>query len=193
MFIFFLDWFSRAPTKHILGRSARRWEAWLIRVVLVLLASHLLFQPEANSELKQVRRVVVFYELGISSPAVALIDRELRATLDDSPYQIELYAEYQETTLFDTAAEQQELRESYVHKYQNRKPDLIIALGPSPLRFIVDSHEEFFPGIPIVFGGTSEQQADYPALDSHFTGCWEMFEPTKLWMWPYDSNLAAGT
>ena len=84
MFIFFLDWFSRAPTKHILGRSARRWEAWLIRVVLVLLASYLLFQPEANSELKQVRRVVVFYELGISSPAVALIDREMRATLDDS-------------------------------------------------------------------------------------------------------------
>ena len=148
-------------------------------MVLVLLASYLLFQPEANSELKQVRRVVVFYELGISSPAVALIDRELRATLDDSPYQIELYAEYLETTLFDTAAEQQEFRESYVHKYQNRKPDLIIALGPSPLRFIVDSHEEFFAGIPIVFGGTSEQQADNPALDSHFTGCWEMFEPAK--------------
>ena len=44
---------------------------------------------------------------------------------------------------------------------------------------MVDSHEKFFAGIPIVFGGTSEQQADNPTLDSHFTGCWEMFEPTK--------------
>ena len=42
-----------------------------------------------------------------------------------------------------------------------------------------DSHEKFFAGIPIVFGGTSEQQADNPPLDSHFTGCWEMFEPAK--------------
>ncbi len=166
--------------EHIFGPGARRWGAWRPKkVVLVLLASYLLFQPKANSELKQVRRVLVFYELGTSSPAVALIDRELRATLDDSRYQIELYAEYLETTLFDTPAEQQEFRKSYIHKYQNRKPDLIITLGPSPLQFIVNSHEKFFAGIPIVFGGTSEPQADKPTLDSHFTGCWEMFEPTK--------------
>jgi signal transduction histidine kinase len=148
-------------------------------VLLVLLTSCFLFQPKANPELKQVRRVVVFYELGLSSPAVALIDREVRAKLDDSRYQIELYPEYLETTLFDDPMDQQKFRESYIHKYQDRRPDLIIALGPSPLRFMVDSHEKFFAGIPIVFGGTSEQQADYPTLDSHFTGCWEMFEPTK--------------
>ena len=71
------------------------------------------------------------------------------------------------------------LREWYIHKYRDRKPDLIIALGPSSLRFMIDSHERFFAGIPIVFGGTSESQADNPKLDSHFTGCWEMFEPDK--------------
>ncbi len=43
-----------------------------------------------------------------------------------------------------------------------------------------DSHEKSFAGIPIVFGGTSEQQADNPTLDSHFAGCWEIsFEPAK--------------
>ena len=114
-----------------------------------------------------------------TSPAVALIDHEMRATLDDSRYQIELYPEYLETTLFDDPADQQEFRESYIRKYQRRRPDLIIALGPSPVRFMLDSHEKFFAGIPIVFGGTSEPQADNPTLDSHFTGCWEMFEPAK--------------
>jgi signal transduction histidine kinase/ABC-type uncharacterized transport system substrate-binding protein len=121
----------------------------------------------------------VFYELGLSSPAVALLDREMRAALDNSRYQIELYPEYLETTLFDDPVDQRELRESYIRKYQRRKPDLIIALGPSAVRFMIDSHEKFFASIPIVFGGTSQAQADNPMLDSHFAGCWEMFEPAK--------------
>ena len=148
-------------------------------VTFVVLAACLFFQPSANSQVMEVRRVAVLYELGPSSPAVALFDREMRAVLDNSRYQIELYGDYLETTLFDDPAAQQSLREWYVHKYRDRKPDLIIALGPSPLRFMIDSHEKFFAGIPIVFGGTSESQADNPKLDSHFTGCWEMFQPDK--------------
>jgi len=161
-------------------RGARRSEALRpVRAVFVFLTFCLLFQPTANPQLKEVRRVVVFYELGLTSPAVALIDREMLARLDASRYQIELYPEYLETTLFDDPADQQKIRESYIRKYRNRKPDLIIALGPSPVRFMIDFHQKFFAGIPIVFGGTSEQQADNPMLDSEFTGCWEMFEPAK--------------
>jgi signal transduction histidine kinase len=161
-------------------QGARQSEALRpVRVIFVFLTFCLLFQHIANSQLKEVRRVVVFYELGLSSPAVALIDREMLATLDNSRYQIELYREYLETTLFDDPADQQKIRESYIRKYEHRRPDLIIALGPSPVRFMFDSHEKFFAGIPIVFGGTSERQADNPALDSHFTGCWESFEPAK--------------
>lgn len=146
---------------------------------LVLLTACLLFQPGAGQELKQVRRVAIFYELGLSSPAIALADREMRAALENSPYQIELYPEFMETTLFDDPADQQQFRKSYIRKYQNRRLDLIIALGPAPLRFMVDSHEKFFADIPIVFGGTSEQQADYPTVDPHFTGCWADYDPSK--------------
>jgi signal transduction histidine kinase len=163
-----------------LGRSTQRCRALQPRVIThALLAACLLFQPKANSQVKEVRRVVVFYELGPASPAVALFDREMRAALESSRYHIELYGEYLETTLFDDPGSQQAFREWYVHKYRNRRPDLIIAAGPSPLRFLIDAHEKFFAGIPIVFGGTSESQADNPKLDSHFTGCWEMFEPEK--------------
>jgi signal transduction histidine kinase len=151
----------------------------LRRMVLVLFTSCLLFQPKAAADVKEVKRVLVFYEMGLSSPAVTLIDHEMLATLEDSRYQIELYREYLETTLFDDPAAQEALRESYIHKYQDRRPDLIIALGPSPLQFMIDAHEKFFAGIPIVFGGTSEPQADNPTLDPHFTGCWETFEPEK--------------
>ena len=69
-------------------------------MILVLLKCCLIFPNKTDSQVKEVRRVVVFYEVGMSSPAVALLDREVRASLDDSPYQIELYAEHLETTLF---------------------------------------------------------------------------------------------
>ncbi|HSY99033.1 MAG TPA: ATP-binding protein [Terriglobales bacterium] len=177
---------GQAATKNprVVGYAIRR--SALIRValrsvkmILVLFTLCVLFQPRANPQVKEVKRVLVFYELGLSSPAVTLIDHEMLATLEDSRYQIELYREHLETTLFDDAAAQESLRQWYIHKYQDHIPDLIIALGPSPLHFMVDAHEIFFSGIPIVFGGTSEPQADNPTLDSHFTGCWESFEPAK--------------
>ena len=146
---------------------------------LVLIVFCFLFPFGSSAQLKQVRRVAVFYELGLSSPAVALLDHEMRATLENSDFQIELYPEFMETTLFDDPADQQRMRELYIRKYQNRKPDLIIVLGPSPLSFMVDAHEKYFANIPIVFGGTSEQQADNPAIDAHFTGCWAIFDPAK--------------
>lgn len=164
---------------HPSERDVRRCGASRARIRNVLLASSLLFRPAAGSEFKEVRRVAVFYEQGLSSPAVALVDREMRATLEASDYQIELYPEYLETTLFDDPADQQGFREAYIRKYQNRRPDLIIVVGPSPLRFMAESHEKFFADIPVVFGGTSEQQADNPTLSSQFTGCWEIFDPTK--------------
>jgi hypothetical protein len=189
----FHRWQSESPVvekdrvaEYPSARDARRCESSsrLGKFNLVLLAFCFLFQPPANPEqiptgIKQIRRVVVFYELGLSSPAVALLDRELRATLDESQFQIELYPEYFETTLFSDPADQQRLRESFIRKYQDRKPDLIIAAGPSPLEFMVEAHARFFKDIPVVFGGTSEAQAIVPLLDSSFTGCWEQFEPAK--------------
>jgi PAS domain S-box-containing protein len=44
---------------------------------------------------------------------------------------------------------------------------------------MVDSHERFFRGVPIVFCGSTEDIADNPELDSDFTGVWERAEPAK--------------
>ena len=126
-----------------------------------------------------MRRVLVFYEQSLSSPSVGLVDEELRHALANAPYQIEFYHEYLETILFPDPVAQQEFRKFYIRKYRNRRPDLIIALGPSPLKFLVEWHEKFFPDIPIVFGGSAELEADNPNLDAHFTGVWERFEPEK--------------
>jgi ABC-type uncharacterized transport system substrate-binding protein len=146
---------------------------------LVLGAGCLLTPSSAPAQVPATKRVLIFYELGVSSPAVRLIDQGIRASLEKSPYQIEFYSEYLEAMLFPDAASQREIRESYIRKYRDRKPDLIIAVGPSPIRFMVESHERFFHDTPVVFCGSTEQMADYPKLDSDFTGVWEIEEPAK--------------
>ena len=110
------------------------------------------------------------------------MDRELRAMLDGSPYQVELYAEHLETTLFDDPAEQLEIRESRTSAEISKAVDQTSSSpwGPSTHCDSWSTRmKNFFHGIPVVFGGTSEQQADNPPLDFNFTGCWEIFEPTK--------------
>jgi len=150
-----------------------------MRFAAVLAAACFLLQSSTAAPEKSVRRVLVFYELGVSSPAVALIEREIRTALEQSPYQIELYAEYLETALFPDAASQKKIREWYIRKYKERKPDVILAVGPSPLQFMVESHERFFRDIPVVFCGSSLEQAGNPKLNSNFAGVWINFDPAK--------------
>src|SRR5882672_6898851 len=160
------------PRKKRSGKSKRA------RLLFVLIAASLLWPQSTAAQVKQVRRVLIFYKLGISSPAIERLDEQIRITLEASPFQIELYREYLETTLFPDPVTQQEIRAGYIRKYRDRKPDLIIAIGESPLNFMVEVHERAFPEVPIVFS-SAEEIAGHPKLDHHFTGVWERFEPGK--------------
>jgi PAS domain S-box-containing protein len=99
--------------------------------------------------------------------------------LRNSPYQIELYREYLDTALFPDPATQREFRKWYTRKYRDRKPDIIIAVGPSALEFMIAAHEAFFRDIPVVFCTSTEAVADRARLDSHFTGVWDEIEPVE--------------
>lgn len=131
------------------------------------------------AQAKPVRRVLIVNELGMASPTISLVDQEIRDRLETSPYQIELYSEYLETTLFPDPATQREFREWYIQKYRNRKPDVIIAVGPSAIDFMANSHDRFFPGTPVVFCISSIEMANYPKLDPNSTGIWEVLDATK--------------
>src|SRR5262249_4746226 len=110
---------------------------------------------------------------------VSVLDQGIRSALEHSPFQIELYREYLETTLFPDPRAQKEIRDWYIHKYRNLKPDVVIAIGVSPLRFLADSHQRFFKGVPVVFGGVSAVKPEIAGMDSEFTGVWDTIEPAK--------------
>jgi signal transduction histidine kinase len=95
------------------------------------------------------------------------------------PYDVQVYTESLESILFPDPGAQNDLKALYTYKYRSRKPDVIIALGPAPIKLLVASRKEFFPGTPIVFCGSTKEQANDPELDSSFTGAWMTAEPEK--------------
>jgi PAS domain S-box-containing protein len=118
---------------------------------------------------KPIRRVVILNEVGVTYPLIDLIDQGIRNSLSDSPYQIDFYREYMETALFPEPADQQLFRDFYIRRYQNRRPDVIIAVGPSPLKFMIETHQRFFRGIPVVFC-LPNRLPGYSITDPDFTG-----------------------
>src|SRR5579871_2070152 len=96
---------------------------------------------------KPIRRVLLFNVFGyMVSPGIMALDQAIVAALDQSPYQIELYTETLESTLFSDETSQRRIRAWIALKYADRKPDVIITAGPASLRFMIESHESFFQG-----------------------------------------------
>jgi PAS domain S-box-containing protein len=75
-----------------------------------------------------------------------------------------------DTILFPDPADQQRFRDFFVAKYRNRRPDVIITVGPSAVKFIQEIHKTIFPGVAIVFCLPNGNAPGSPALDSNFTG-----------------------
>src|SRR5215471_4482554 len=123
----------------------RVWPHW--GLVLVLLC----FLPCRVGEAQpKLPRLLILNEVGTTYPGITLIDQGIRDVLDTSPDKLETYREYMDTILFPDAADQQQFRDFYIRKYQNRRPDLIITVGPSPLKFMLDAHDRAFPTVPVV-------------------------------------------
>jgi len=160
--------------------DARRNEGRRKGALLLIAAAFLLPQLTGAAALKEVRRVLIVNVYSpLSSPGVAAMDQAIVAGLEKAPYQIELYHEELESALFPDEASQRDFQEWFIRRYSDRKPDVIIAVGPAPLKFLVESHEKAFPNIPIIFCGSTEEMLDELRLDSHFTGVWGTATPDK--------------
>jgi PAS domain S-box-containing protein len=116
-----------------------------------------------GAQVKPVRRVLILDDLGIiSSPGFAEINRAVLARLQNSPYQIELYQESLDLTLFPDKVRW--FGQEFVRKYSDRKPDVIIAAGSASLEFLVERSETFIRDVPIIFcaivGQIPERKSD---------------------------------
>ena len=136
----------------------------------VFLCFFLLFQSSATSQIKQVRRVLIFYEAGAYKPMPNLVDQGIRAAFDNSAYRIEFYREFMETAQFPDPADQNQFREFYVRKYQNLRLDVIVTVGPAPLQFMLKDHQTYFRGVPVIYCLPNRLPGRLNVSDSAFTG-----------------------
>jgi signal transduction histidine kinase len=138
---------------------------------MLLMLAYFGAQPAAQAQGKDVRRVLVLTER--AAPAVTLAVQEIEgAFLEPLPFEVQVYTESLEAVLFSEPGSVDEQRRMYAFKYRTRKPDVIIALGPTPLKLLATDRKTFFPDVPIVFCGSTREQADHPVLDANFTGTW---------------------
>jgi ABC-type uncharacterized transport system substrate-binding protein len=168
-----------ATQQHTGHRVRQLCLPWALRTFVIALLILSPLPPTAAAQVKEIRRVLILNELGTAYPAINLIDQGIRTALENSPYKIEFYREYMETVLFPEPADQQQIRASLLSKYRNRRPDVIITVGPIPLSFMVETHERFLPGVPIIFCVPTSSVRGSPKLDAHFTGVEDFIEAAK--------------
>jgi PAS domain S-box-containing protein len=160
--------FARWHTPRKQGRSKRGpGHLWIPLVAIAAIVSS---HPIATAQTKEVRRILILNEVNVSYPAIPIINQKIQTALYNPLYRLEFYFEYLDAVLFPDPAVQQEFRDFYIRKYQNRKPDVIITVGSAALKFMEEVHQRAFPGVPIVFCLPNGIAPGSPTLDSDFTG-----------------------
>jgi signal transduction histidine kinase len=156
--------------------SVLRWCAVPVVLVTLLLPS----ASNGTSSAPVSKSVLVITEVGVTHRAAASITESLLSALaTNQEYQVEFSSENLDTPAFADEASQQKLEDLLVEQYQGRKIDVIVAMGPRPIMFMSHFAKTFFPDVPVVFGGSSEEQAGNPTLGPRFTGSWMKLEPAK--------------
>jgi len=154
------------------------WGRW--NVLALLITCCCLFPSTAGAQLKEIKRVLILNQLEpLSSPGVNLMDQEIVAGLKKSNYQIEIHSQVTDPALIPDTASQQELRDWYLRKHPGLEPDVILAVGITPLKLIVEWDKEFYPGTPVIFCGGTEEMLGGLKLGSRFTGVWGRVVPAK--------------
>jgi len=162
-------WFPMPSSSRGRIKIPKTVQARYLLVSLAFLATPVLSHPTGAAHTKELRRILILNEGNPSYPAMRIINEGIQTALSNSPYRLEIYSESLDPGLFPDPTVQQEIRDFYIRKYQNRQPDVIITVGPTALTFMQETHQRAFPGIPIVFCEPLGNAPSTAALDSDFT------------------------
>jgi signal transduction histidine kinase len=146
---------------------------WLLVVALVLVISAPASQAQARKE------VLLILETGLSHPGTALVTNQIHSAFyRDHRFQEEVYTENLDAAdLSDDALKRE--RDSLVQKYRDKRLDLIILVGPHPIRLFAEPRNNLFPNVPIVFCCAVPGQVDQQNPGPRSTGSWFVLDPAK--------------
>ena len=159
-----------APTIRLFKRCTKNCLA-------VALLGLVIFAPASQAQVKKT--ILVINEFGQSAPVSVLVANQIRSALHSDPrFQVQFYWENLDAVdLSNDSLNEQ--RAVVAQRYLGQKLDLIVLVGPDPIRLLADPSKAFYPGVPVVFCCTGQGQPGQPAADSRSTGSWLQFEPGK--------------
>jgi signal transduction histidine kinase len=146
---------------------------WLVTAAFVLVCF-----PSA-SESQTRKQILIVTEVGPSHPGMALVTSQIDSALyRDQRFQEEVYTENLDAAdLSDDVLK--EKRDSLVQKYRHNELDVIVLVGPDPIRLFAEPSNTLYPNVPIVFCCTVPGQVDQRIPDSRSTGSLFQLDPAK--------------
>jgi signal transduction histidine kinase len=159
-----------ASTAYLFKRSALR---------CLVIASLVLGCLASVSQGKPPKYILMINELGQSHPGPVVVTNKILIALHSDPrFDVEFYWENLDAA--DRSDDSlNELRDSILQKYRDHKLDLIVLLGPDPLRLFAEPPNTLYPDVPVVFCCSVPGQIDPRTTDSRSTGSWLQLDPAK--------------
>jgi len=121
----------------------------------------------------------VINEFGQSAPVSVIVAEQIRSALQsDRRFQVQFY--WENLDAIDLSNDSlKEQRALVARRYLGQKLDLIVLVGPDPLRLLTDQSMAVYPDVPVVFCCAAQGQPAQPVIDSRSTGSRLQFEPAK--------------
>jgi len=131
-----------------------------ITLLLIVLLSVPGMAAQSPSETGETKRVLVLYSLDKGHPAHGLTEQGISEVFRaNREFDVMLYPEYLDMGRFPGPAQAKAMAEFLRRKYADIKIDVIIAVYPSAVDFLLDERTALFPDVPIVAGEISRSYA----------------------------------
>ena len=170
------SWFSNQA--RCLSENGIRLSRFLLLSTLSFVV--LLSGPNTSAQSPLKRNVLIFSDVGLSHSLTTKITQQIvDGVRETSDRQVEFYSESLDLEAFTGGPSRKEARDWLAKKYDDRKVDVIVAVGPGTINFLSNNARTLFTDVPIVICGSASDQAGNPTLDSRFTGTWQRLDPEK--------------
>ncbi len=123
------------------------------------------------AEKRETKRVLVIIGLHKNQLVTQLVENGIEEIFKaNHDYRIEQYVEYLDLNRFPGKQYRQQFAALLSHKYADRSIDVIIAIIPSGLAFLIEYGGDIFSDVPIVFSVVSEMNLRAMKLSPNITG-----------------------
>jgi len=141
--------------------------------LLVLAIAALCATSAAAQSAQESKKVLILFTHQSDQPGQAILEQAMRSNLQaSSSVQIEIYSEYLDAVRTPLDVYGKGLVEQLRLKYGGKDFDLVFAVNPPALKFLLQNRAALSPGTPIVFIVLDQQNLNGLDVGPNMTGVW---------------------